>query len=68
MNTTVIPANTWLLKLYYAATAIFIILDYFLNINIRLAALDQAPFWRAIYYVFCFVCLALISWRPGWST
>ena len=56
-----------LLRFYYAATAIFLVLDYFLGINIRLAALDQAPGWRALYYVFCFSCLGLIYWRPGWA-
>jgi hypothetical protein len=43
------------------------LLDYFLHINIRLVALDQAPAWRAIYYAFCLACLALMVWRPGWS-
>jgi hypothetical protein len=65
MKVTAIPARTRLLRLYYAATAIFILLDYFLDINVRLAALDQAPFWRVAYYVFCFVCLALMIWRPN---
>ena len=57
-----------LLRFYYAATALFIILDYFLGINIRLASLEQFPGWRAAYYVFCFLILALMVWRPSWSS
>lgn len=56
-----------ILPLYYAATAIFLILDYYLGLNLRLAALDAYPGWRAIYYVFCFACLGLMLWRPALS-
>lgn len=67
MTSTPLTSQLGLLRIYYAATALFIFLDYFLNINIRLAALEQEPFWRALYYVFCFVCLGLMYWRPSWS-
>ncbi len=67
MNATPVESQFSLLRLYYAATAVFIALDYFLNINIRLAALEQAPSWRALYYLFCFACLGLMYWRPAWS-
>lgn len=67
MTSTPVTTQVSLLRVYYAATALFIFLDYFLNINIRLAALEQAPAWRALYYVFCFVCLGLMYWRPSWS-
>jgi len=56
-----------LLRIYYAATLLFVILDYFLNVNIRLAFLEAWPGLRALYYLLCFACLALIVWRPGWS-
>jgi hypothetical protein len=68
MTNNAIPTRARLLRLYYAATAIFIVLDYYLNINIRLAALEQAPYWRGIYYLFCFACLGLMLWRPAWSS
>lgn len=56
-----------LLRLYYLATVVFLLLDYAIGINIRLASLDAFPVWRAIYYVICFICLGLIWWRPAWS-
>ena len=56
-----------ILRIYYAATLLFVILDYFLNINVRLAFLEAWPEMRALYYLLCFVCLGLMIWRPGWS-
>jgi hypothetical protein len=52
-------------RLYYAATAIFLLLDYAFDFNVRLAFLEAWPGWRALYYLFCFACLGLIVWRPG---
>ncbi len=57
-----------LLRYYYWATALFLLLDYMLGINIRLASLDSFPIWRASYYIICFACLGLMLWRPAWST
>jgi hypothetical protein len=54
-----------LLRIYYAATLLFVLLDYFLHINVRLAFLDAWPEMRALYYLLCFVCLGLILWRPN---
>ena len=55
------------LRLYYAATALFLILDYFFGINVRIAFLEPLPAARAAYYGVCFFCLALIIWRPSWG-
>lgn len=41
------------------------LLDYVLGVNVRLAFLEPWPGWRAVYYLFCFSCLGVISWRPG---
>lgn len=57
-----------ILVLYYAATAVFLLLDYLVGLNVRLAFLDSWPLGRAAYYGFCFLCLALMIWRPAWST
>ena len=59
---------TPVLRIYYAATAVFLLLDYALNINVRLAFLDAWPGWRALYYLGCFGCLGLIVWRPALTT
>jgi hypothetical protein len=56
--------STPVFKLYYAATVIFLLLDYLLGINLRVAFLDAWAGWRAAYYLFCFACLALMVWRP----
>lgn len=45
--------------LYYAATLLFVVLDYVFNINLRAAFLEQHDVARAFYYLFLFVCLAL---------
>lgn len=52
---------------YYAATALFLLLDYLLGINLRLAFLDANAGFRAAYYAFCFACLAAMLWRPAWT-
>jgi hypothetical protein len=54
-----------LLRLYYAATVAFLLLDYLVGINLRVAFLEPWPVWRAGYYLFCLGCLGLIIWRPA---
>jgi len=56
------------LKFYYAATAMFVLLDYVFGINVRLAFLEVWPGWRALYYAICFGCFAIITWRPVLTT
>jgi hypothetical protein len=55
------------LALYYFATIGFLLLDYGLGINVRVAFLDTRPDLRAAYYGFCLVCLVFVLWRPGWT-
>ncbi len=57
-------SSTSLLRFYYAATAVFLLLDYLFNINVRVAFLDDWPAWRFLYYLLCFAILAAIAWRP----
>ncbi len=59
---------TRVLPWYYAATVLFLVLDYALGINIRIAFLDAMPAARLGYYGFCFACLGLIVLRPAWAT
>jgi len=60
-------ASTKLVIGYYGATAIFVILDYLLDFNIRLIFLDAWPGWRALYYGVCFSLFGIMLWRPSWS-
>jgi hypothetical protein len=58
-------ANT--LLIYYAATALFIVLDFAADFNVRLSFLEPYPEARIAYYAICFFCLALMIWRPAWT-
>ncbi len=52
---------------YYAATALFLLLDFWAGLNVRVAFLEPFTGWRFAYYGFCFLCLALVVWRPSIS-
>jgi hypothetical protein len=52
---------------YYAATAVFLLLDAVFGINVRLSFLEESVAIRMGYYAFCFGCLGLIIWRPAWT-
>ncbi len=56
-----------LLFVYYAATLVFLLLDYVAGINVRLSFLEALPAARAGYYGVCFLCFALMIWRPAWT-
>jgi hypothetical protein len=53
--------------LYYAATMLFLLLDFVLGVNVRVAFLEPFPMARLAYYLICFVLFALMLWRPGWA-
>jgi hypothetical protein len=59
--------STGILKGYYAATALFLLLDYGFGINIRVAFLDSLPGFRAAYYGILVVCAVLVFRRPAWA-
>lgn len=60
--------NRNILRIYYAATAIFATLDFGFDINVRAAFLESAPGLRLVFYVVLFACFALTIWRPAWTT
>jgi hypothetical protein len=53
--------------LYYAATILFLLLDFVLGVNVRVAFLEPFPMARLAYYLGCFALFALMLWRPGWA-
>ena len=53
--------------LYYAATILFLLLDFVLGVNVRIAFLEPFPTARIAYYLICFGLLALMLWRPDWT-
>lgn len=52
---------------YYAATIVFVLIDYALGVNLRLAFLEPYPLLRLGYYAACFACLALMLRYPRWA-
>ena len=52
---------------YYAATAVFMLLDYAAGFNMRLTFLDDQPGWRFAWYVVCLGCFLLMLYRPQWT-
>ena len=57
-----------ILPWYYAATVLFLLLDYGLGVNVRVAFLEPLPAAKFAYYGICFVCFVLMLWRPQWTT
>jgi hypothetical protein len=53
--------------IYYLGTPLFLILDLFWKVNIRVAALEGRPGLRLGYYALCCGC-AFVTWRrPEWE-
>ncbi len=52
---------------YFYITPLFILLDYFLGLNIRIAALDSAPMYKNFYYGFCVLCGISMFLLPRYS-
>lgn len=67
VKTVSVRDSSRILVLYYAATVVFLILDFALGFNVRVAFLDPLPMARIGYYGVCFACLALMIWRPAWT-
>ncbi len=59
--------NRNILRIYYAATALFVSLDFGFGVNVRAAFLESAPTLRVLFYVVLFGCFALVIWRPAWT-
>jgi hypothetical protein len=59
--------NRNILRLYYAATVLFVTLDFGFDVNVRAAFLETAPNLRLLFYVVLFGCFALVLWRPAWT-
>lgn len=53
---------------YYATTLLFLLLDFGLGVNVRVAFLDAFPVARVGYYGICLACFVLMMWRPALNT
>ena len=56
-----------MIRIYYLATVVFLLLDVILDVNIRIAFFESNPVLRASYYAIIFTCMVLILWRPAWT-
>jgi hypothetical protein len=43
-------------SLYYYVTPVFVLLDYFGGVSVRVTVLDSMPFYKNLYYGFCVLC------------
>ena len=68
MSATPNTAPRRVLQAYYAATIVFLMLDYGAGLNVRIAGLEGFPQLKAGYYLVMFACFGLTLWRPAWST
>lgn len=68
MSRTPKTASPRVLQAYYAATIVFLMLDYGAGLNVRIAGLEGFPQLKAGYYLVMFACLGITLWRPGWAT
>ena len=59
--------NRNILRAYYAATVLFVTLDFGVHVNVRAAFLENVPGLRVVFYGVLFACFALTVWRPAWT-
>ena len=57
-----------LVAVYYWLTPAFWALDALFGANLRAAAFEGYPGWKAIYYLFCFGCGVALFLRPAWAS
>ena len=56
-----------LVAIYYWLTPAFWALDVFFGANLRTAAFEGYPVWKATYYLFCLGCGVALWLRPAWT-
>lgn len=52
---------------YFYITPLFILLDYFGGVNVRVSALDSMPLYKNLYYGFCILCGICMYIVPRYS-
>ena len=52
---------------YFYITPLFILLDYFGGVNVRVSALDSWPLYKNLYYGFCILCGVCMYIVPRYS-
>ncbi len=52
---------------YFYITPLFILLDYFGGVNVRVSALDSVPLYKNLYYGLCILCGICMYIIPRYS-
>ena len=52
---------------YFYITPLFILLDYFGGVNVRVSALEAVPLYKNLYYGFCILCGICMYIVPRYS-
>jgi len=52
---------------YFYITPLFILLDYFWGVSVRVSALDSMPLYKNLYYGFCILCGVCMYIVPRYS-
>jgi hypothetical protein len=52
---------------YFYITPLFILLDYFGGVNVRVSALDSVPLYKNLYYGLCILCGVCMYIVPRYS-
>ena len=53
------------MQAYYLATALFVLLDITMGVNIRISFFENAPALKWTYYAVCMGLAGLMLWRPA---
>jgi hypothetical protein len=56
-----------MVRWYYYATPLFLVLEILFDIDIRVSPFIVDPIWRYGYYAFCFLCMIIIAAKPSFS-
>ena len=59
--------RSYIARWYFYITPVFILLDYFLGVNVRVSALEGMPMYKNLYYGFCIFCGICMYIVPRWS-
>jgi hypothetical protein len=61
------PPPALFVRAVYWSTPLFVALDFFYGVNLRIPFLDAMPGAKAIYYAAALACALAITARPRWT-
>jgi hypothetical protein len=61
------PRPALFVRAVYWSTPLFLVLDYFYGVSLRIPFLDALPSVKAVYYVIDLGCAVAVTVRPRWT-